>query len=174
LRCYSRHFRFFLPAVGILLTACAAGQIRGGTYVNEAKSFAVQLPSEVWDLETGKEPDLLLRHRSGQAGMLVHATCDQTLFNRPLEIAARHLFFGIKQREILRHDRRTDNQGEALEIVLKGELDGQKLFLHGYTLRGPGCVYDLVLFASPEAYAEANGEFEAMVRRFQLLRGEKQ
>ncbi len=174
MRSYSRHFWFCLPAIAILLTACATGRIGGGTYVNEAKGFVVRLPSEVWDLEIGSEPDLLLRHRSRQAGMLVHASCDQTLFNRPLEIAARHLFFGIKQREILRHDRRTDNQGEALEMVLKGELGGQKLLLHGYTLRGPGCVYDLVLFASPEAYAEANREFEAMVRRFQLLRGEKQ
>lgn len=173
MRSYSRYFWLCLPAVGILLTACATGHINGRTYVNEAKSFVVQLPSEAWDLETGKEPDLLLRHRSRHAGMLVHATCDQTLVHRRLEITARHLFFGIKEREILRHDRRTDNQGEAVEMVLKGELGGRKLLLHGYTVKGPGCVYDLVLFASPEAYAEANREFEAMVQRFQLLRGER-
>ncbi len=58
-------------------------------------------------------------------------------------------------------------------ISLTGELGGRELLLHGYTLKGPGCVYDLVLFASPKAYSEVNGEFEALVRRFQLLRGEK-
>ncbi|MBI3781040.1 MAG: hypothetical protein HY278_08305 [candidate division NC10 bacterium] len=173
MRSYSRPFWFCLPAVAILLTSCAAGRVGGGTYVNETKGFAVQLPSEVWDREIGSEPDLLLRHRSRYAGMLVHATCDQTLLHRPLEIAARHLFFGIKEREILRHDRRTDNQGEAVEMVLKGELGGQKLLLHGYTLKGPGCVYDLVLFASPEAYAEANREFESLVRQFRLVQEEK-
>lgn len=170
---YSRYFWFCLLAVGILLTACATGRIVGGTYVNEAKGFAVQLPSEAWGSEIGKEPDLALRHRSRHAGMLVNASCGKIPPDRPLGIVARHLFFGIKEREVLRHDRHTDNQGEAVEMILKGELGGQKLLLHGYTLKGPGCVYDLVLFASPEGYPEANGEFEAMVQRFQLLRGER-
>ena len=173
MRSASRHFGFSLPVLGILLTACAAGQIRGGTYVNEAKGFVVQLPSEGWELETGQEPDLVLRHRSRQAGMLVNATCDQILLHRPLEIAARHFFFGIRGKEIMRQDRRTDDHGEALEMVLQGELGGRKLLLHGYTLKGPGCVYDLVLFATPKDYSEANAEFEVLVRRFQLVSGEK-
>ena len=173
MRSYSRHFRFFLLAVWILLTACAAGQIRDGTYINEAKGFVVELPSEVWDLEMGKEPDLVLRHRSRQAGMLINVTCDQILLHRPLEIAARHFFFGIRGKEIMREERHTENQGEALEMVLQGELGGRKLLLHSYTLKGPECLYDLVLFASPEEYSESNGEFEALVRRFQLSSGEK-
>lgn len=156
-----------------MLTACATGQIRGGTYVNEAKGFAVQLPSEAWDLEIGKEPDLLLRHRSRQAGMLINATCNEIPPNRPLGITMRHLFFGIRGKEIMRQERRMSTQGEAFEMVLRGELEGREILLHSHTLKGSGCVYDLVLFASPEEYSESNGEFEALVRRFQLLGGEK-
>ncbi len=43
----------------------------------------------------------------------------------------------------------------------------------GRSAEGSGCVYDLVLFAIPERYAEANREFEGMVRHFQLLEAEK-
>lgn len=62
-------------------------------------------------------------------------------------------------------------QGEAVEVVLRGELEGREYLLHGYTLKGPRCVYDLVLFAAPEAYADVNAEFEVLVRRFQFLNG---
>ena len=104
---------------------------------------------------------------------MVNATCGEIPPDRPLGIVGRHLFFGIQEKETLRQEQRTGPEGEVFEVVLRGELGGRELLLHGYTLKGPGCVYDLVLFASPEDYSEVNGEFEALVRRFQLLRGEK-
>ncbi|MFQ5899168.1 MAG: hypothetical protein ACE5JN_13120 [Candidatus Methylomirabilia bacterium] len=115
-----------------------------------------------------------MRHVYRQAGMSIHATCGEISPARPLEIVSRRLFFGIQEKEVLRQERRTTAQGEALEVVLRGELGGRGLVLHGYTLNGTGCVYDLVLFASPEDYPEVNGEFEALLRRFQVLRGENQ
>jgi len=166
------HFRLLVS--GILLTGCAAGQIRDGTYINEAKGFAVRLPSNEWQVEMGKEPDLLLRHQSRHAGILVNATCGEVPPDRPLEIVSRHLFFSLQRKEILRQERGTAAQGEAWEMLLRGELGGRELLLHAYTMKGSSCVYDLVLFAAPERYSEANGEFETLVRRFQLLRGEKQ
>lgn len=166
----SMRVRFCLLAVGILLTACATGQIRDGTYVDEAKGFAVQLPSDTWEIETGKGPDLLLRHRNGRAGALINATCHEIPPNRPLGITMRHLFFGIRAKEIMRQERHMSAQGEVFEMILRGELEDRAIFLHGYTLKGSGCVYDLVLFASPEAYSESNEEFETLVRQFRLLR----
>lgn len=167
------HFQFCLLAVGILLTACAAGQIRDHTYINEAKGYRALLPSDAWNVEMGNEADLVLRHRSSQAGILVNATCDETLPDRPLEIEVRRLFFGIRGKELLKQERPTKNPGEAGEVVLRGELSGRSLLFHGYTLKAPGCVYDLVLFAPSENYSEVNEEFEALVHRFQLLRREK-
>ncbi len=166
-------FCFCLLGVGIFLTACGAGRIIGRTYTNEAKGFAVQLPPNSWSVETGQEADLVFRHKDRQAGIVVNATCGEIPPDRPLAIVSRHLFFGIQEKEILRQEQRTGPEGEVFEVVLRGELGGRELLLHGYTLKGPGCVYDLVLFASPEDYSEVNGEFEALVRRFQLLRGEK-
>ncbi len=167
------YFPLGLLAIAILLTACAGGRIVQGAYINEPKSFAVQLPSAAWNVEMNNEADLVLRHKDHQAGILIHATCGEIPSDRPLGIVGRHLFFGIRAKEILRQERRAASQEEALEVVLRGDLGGRELLLHGYTLKGPGCVYDLVLFASPEDYSEVNGEFEALVRRFQLLRGEK-
>lgn len=165
------HFRFCLLAVGLLLTACAAGHIRDHAYISEAKGYRVQLPAEAWDVEMGKEADLVLRHRNGQAGIVVNATCDETLRDRPLEIEIRRLFFGIREKELLRQERHTENPWEVVEVVLRGELGGRSLLFHGYTLKASGCLYDLVLFAPSEHYAAVNEEFETLVHRFQLSKG---
>lgn len=173
LRSYVRHVHLSLLALGLLLTACAADQIRGHTYINEAKGYLALLPSDAWNVEMDNEADLVLRHRSSQAGIMVNATCDDALLDRSVEVVMRHLFFGIREKEILSQDRRTTSQGEAVEVVLRGELGGQRLLLHGYTLKGSDCVYDLVLFASPETYSRVNEEFEALIHRFQLSRGQR-
>lgn len=141
-------------------------------YVNEAKDFAIQLPPAGWSVQTGKEPDLLLRHAERAAGMSVHATCGEVPRGRRPEIVSRHLYFGIQGKEILRQERRAASPEEALEVVLRGQLEGQELLLHGYTVVGRDCVYDLVLFAAPKDYSQVNGDFEALVHSFRRLREE--
>lgn len=158
--------RIWFPAVGIFLTACASGQISDGAYINEAKGFVVQLPLAGWDVETLKEPDLLLRHASRRAGISIHATCGKIPPDRPLEITSRHLFLGIQRKHLLRQERHGAAREETLEVILRGEVERRDLLLHGYTLKRPGCVYDLVLFAAPEDYPAVDGEFEALVQSF--------
>ncbi|PWB47864.1 MAG: hypothetical protein C3F12_02655 [Candidatus Methylomirabilota bacterium] len=46
-----RHVQFCLLALGLSLTACAAGQILGHTYINEAKAWPMAM---VYDSEGGK------------------------------------------------------------------------------------------------------------------------
>lgn len=161
--------RYWLPAVAILLVGCASARVSGGAYVNEAKGFTARLPSDGWRVEAGKSPDLLLRHASRQAGMSVHATCGKVPAGRVVEVVGRHLLFGIERKEVLELERWSAAGGEGLELVVRGELDGRALLLHSYTLRDPGCVYDLVLFAAPEDYAAVNRDFEAFVRGFRRL-----
>jgi hypothetical protein len=167
--CSNKYFQFCVLVIMILLTACTGGRIMAGSYINEAKRFAVPLPPNGWSVETDEEADLLLRHQFLQAGMVVNATCGEIPSDRALEVVSRHLFFGIDRKEMLRQERRMTPQGEALEAILRGELGGQELLLHAYILRGPGCVYDFVLYASPDEYSQLNGEFEALVGQFQLL-----
>ncbi len=38
-------------------------------------------------------------------------------------------------------------------------------------MKGPACVYDLVLFAAPDSYAAVNEVFEALVLQFEVVRG---
>jgi hypothetical protein len=135
-----------VSAVAVLLAACTGPQIRGGAYVNAAKGFAVPLPAAGWTVETYAEPDLLLHHASGRAGISVHATCGGIPDERRVEIASRHLFFGIQDKQIVRE--------------------------HGYTVKGPGCLYDLVLFAAREDYADVNGDFETLVQGFRRSTGQ--
>lgn len=162
----------WIPAVGVFLTACAAGRIRGGEYVNEAKGFMVPLPPSGWNVETGKGPDLLLRHEVRHAGISIHATCGGIPPDRPVEIASRHLLFGVRGKQVLREQRHVAPRHEALEVLLRGELDGRQLLLHGYTVKGLGCLYDLVLFAAPEDYPAVSGEFEVLVRGFRRVEEE--
>ncbi|MBI2205128.1 MAG: hypothetical protein HYU41_14875 [Candidatus Rokubacteria bacterium] len=161
-----------IPAVGIFLAACAGPQIRDGAYANAAKRFVVPLPSAGWTVEMDAGPDLLLRHESRQAGISVHATCGEIPADRRVEIASRHLFFGIQDKQVLRDEPRAGSPEEGSEVLLRGHVEGRDLLLHGYTVKGSGCLYDLVLFAAPEDYAEVDGEFEALVHGFRRSSGQ--
>lgn len=161
----SRYIRFCLLAVAIWLAGCATGQIEHGVYTNAAKGFTVPLPADGWHIERARAPDLLLRHQDRDAGIMVSAACGDKRADRPLEILSRHLFFGVHAQE-----RRTAVYGDAVETFLRGHVGGRVLRLHGVTFKGPGCVYDLVLFAAPDSYAAANEVFEAMVLQFDLVR----
>lgn len=168
---HKSYLRLCLVAGTVFLTACAAGRITDGAYINESKGFAVQLPPNAWSVETGEEADVVLRHKYRQAGIVVNATCGEIPPDRPVEVVSRHLFFGIRAKEILRQTRHTDGRWEGLEVVLRGELRDREFLLHGYTytLKGPDCVYDLVLFAPPNEYPEVNRDFEALARRFHVF-----
>ncbi|OGB92386.1 MAG: hypothetical protein A2Z31_01920 [candidate division NC10 bacterium RBG_16_65_8] len=158
-------YRFFwFSPICVLVAACAAGHLHEGTYVDTTKGLVVPLPREGWDIETGKEPDLVLRHRSRRAGILVNATCGDIPSGRPLDVAMRHLLFGIRGKEILLQERLAVTSGDGIEMVLRGRMEGQELLLHAYTLRRSECLYRLLLFSAPESYRAVNGEFESMVR----------
>jgi hypothetical protein len=161
----------WVAAVALVLTGCAGGRIAHGTFIHEAKGFVVTLPPAHWTPETGDGPDLLLRHASRQAGISIHGTCGGTPPDRPLEIASRHLFFGLRETRVVAAPRRVPGRSDdALEVVLRGELQQRDLLVHGYTVRGADCLYDLVLFAAPEDYAAVDGEFQALVRGFRRLK----
>lgn len=88
-----------------------------------------------------------------------------------MEIASRHLFFGIRNTHVLER-RRGASSEDAVDVTLRGELEGRALLLHGHTVRGHRCLYDLVLFAAPEDYADVEADFEVLVRGFRRLKDE--
>lgn len=114
-----------------------------------------------------------MRHKHRQAGILINATCGEIPPNRPLTILSRHLFFGVREKKMLREERRALSQGDALEVFLRGEMGTTELLLHSYTMKKDDCVYDLVFFAPPQDYSEVSGEFDAVVRQFRFLTRER-
>lgn len=162
-------FPLWIAAVGLALTGCAGGRIAHGAFIHEAKGFVVPLPSATWTPETGQRPDLLLRHASRPAGISIHGTCVAIPPDRSLDIASRHLFFGLRHKQVVVEPRRAALHDDAVEVVLRGELGHRDLLVHGYTVRDAGCLYDLVLFAAPEDYAAVDGEFQALVGGFRRL-----
>lgn len=85
-----------IALAGMLLSGCATGRILDGAYLNEAKGFKVRLPSSVWTLEKGGEPELVFNHNTLPAGMMVNATCGGRAPVRELHVLGRHLLFGLK------------------------------------------------------------------------------
>ncbi|MFQ5804393.1 MAG: hypothetical protein ACE5JQ_16000 [Candidatus Methylomirabilales bacterium] len=166
--CSKTYFLLCLLAVGISLAGCGASQIRDGAHINAAKGFLVELPSEAWNVETNNETDLVLRHKYHHAGILINATCGEIPSDRSPDIGSPHRFFGFQRMQLLQEEPRAAGPGDVREVVLQSKFGGRERILHGYTLKVRGCLYDLLLFSSPEDYSGVNREFEALVRRFQL------
>lgn len=158
-----------LPALALLLAACASGRVTSGTYVNDAKRFTVPLPPANWVATTDDTADLVLRHANRPAAIAIHASCAGRRPDPPLGVASGRLFFGIRSKEILSQTRYVNGHDAAMETVVRGELDGRVLLLHGYTFPVAGCLYDLVLFAAPPDYPDVKGEFETLARGFRRL-----
>ncbi|MFQ5846738.1 MAG: hypothetical protein ACE5IQ_03580 [Candidatus Methylomirabilales bacterium] len=167
-----RDFPFYLLAVGIFLTGCAAGQIGDGTYINQSTAFDVAPPSKAWTVKTGTGSDRLLRSQSRQAWISIHATCGEIPSYRPPKIVGPYRFFGIQRIQRLRENRHPTGHGEVLEVMVQSKLGGRERMLHGYTLKIQGCLYDLLLFASPEDFSAVDREFRALVRQFTCGGGE--
>ncbi len=157
----------------MILSGCATGQILNGAYLNEAKGFKVRSPSTSWTRETGKEPELVFRHYTLPAGMMVNATCEGRAPSRDLQVLGRHLLFGLKEKGVLKTDQTVLADQEVLQTLVRGSLEGTELLVRSYVIKARGCVYDLVYFAEPEVYAEGEREFEGLVKDFKLLGGEK-
>lgn len=156
-----------------ILSGCATWQVLDGTYLNEAKGFKLRLPSSIWTLEGGDEPELLFRHQTLPAGMMVNATCGGRAPSRELHVLGRHLLFGLKEKRVLKTDQTVLAEKEVLQTFVRGTFEGEELLVKSYVIKAEGCVYDLVYFADPEVYAEGEGEFEALVKGFELLGGEE-
>lgn len=74
---------------------------------------------------------------------------------------------------MLKTDQTVVAEKEVLQTLVRGTLEGTELLVKSYVIKARGCVYDLVYFADPEVYAEGEGDFEALVKGFELLSGEK-
>ncbi len=165
----------WLPLVAALVAlggmggcSAAVGRVIGQRFVSPALAFEVPLPGDEWRPVSGGQSVLTLAHTQLAAGITINVTCDRTR-DVPLDILARHLLFGFKEKEVLLQEQQTLHGVPALKTMIRGRLDMRDLRLSSYVIQRKGCVYDAVYFANPQDYSHGEAAFERMVAGFRFL-----
>lgn len=152
------------------LTSCGAaiGRIVGQQFISPRYAFEVHLPGNTWEVVTGEPSVLTLSHPKRAAGMTIEVTCDRGQ-SAPLEVLARHLFFGFQVREVLLQENHVVHGVPALKTVARAQLDTREFLVSSYVVQHQSCVYDMVYFASPQDFPQGEPDFERMVSQFRFL-----
>ncbi|MBI4594679.1 MAG: hypothetical protein HY728_10745 [Candidatus Rokubacteria bacterium] len=150
-----------------LLPGCSVRRIEHGVY-HSPKGYRVAIPGPEWEVIEASRADLELRHRTGAAGMLVHATCDAAARRRSPSALGRQLLAGLRERRILEQGEAAVNGQPATHTVLEAlsGMDGEPVRIEVYTLRGERCVYDLIYAAPPASFSTGTGDFGRFVGAF--------
>ena len=133
-------------------------RLQEGSYVVAGKGYRVGAPGGWTRIES--EADLALRRADLSAGLMAHATCEGKPPARPLPVLVRHLRFGLRDvQDLVETPVMLDGlPGTAQRF--RGTLDGVPVAVRAVTLRGAGCVYDLVGVAPPDRFTALVPDFE--------------
>jgi hypothetical protein len=86
-----------------------------------------------------------------------------------LPAVARHLFFGLQDRQIQERETIQLHDTQAVRTTLHARLDDTPVEVEGVTFRRNGCLYDFVYVAPPAGFAQGRGDFEAFVQSWSPL-----
>jgi hypothetical protein len=163
-----------LPATFALLAGlagCGGVRLQDGSYVVLAKGYRVGAPDGWTRIES--EADLALRRADLSAGLMAHATCEGKPPARPLPVLVRHLRFGLRDvQDLVETPVMLDGLSGTAQRF-RGTLDGVPVAVRAVTLRGAGCVYDLVGVAPPDRFAALVPDFERFSSGFAVAEAAK-
>lgn len=156
-----------IVAVVVIAVGCAGKRIENGMF-HSRSGYRVVLPGPAWAVSDGGPAELELRHRSVPAGMLVNATCDGPAARRDLDVLARHVLIGLRDRRVLAADQVSLNGRQGGRTVVEGRSPDTRapVRVEAYVLRDGRCVYDLLYVAPPEAFDALRADFEEFVQSF--------
>jgi hypothetical protein len=155
-----------VAALLVGLTGCGGVRLQDGSYIVPGKGYRVGAPDGWRRIET--KADLALRRPDRPAGLMAHATCEGKAPARPLPVLVRHLRFGLRDVQILTEAPVTLGGLPGTAHRFRATLDGLPVAVRAVTLRGAGCVYDLVGVAPPDGLAELAPDFERFLAGFAL------
>jgi hypothetical protein len=148
------------------LAGCAGVQRQEGSYVILRKAYRVGAPDGWTRIDS--EADLALRRADPPAGLMAHATCDGKPPARSLPILVRHLRFGLRDVQDLVEAPTSLDGLPGTAQRFRATLDGVPVAVRALTLRGGGCVYDLVGVAMPDGLAALAPAFERFAAGFSV------
>lgn len=151
------------------LAGCGSVRLQEGGYVVAQKGYRVGAMAGWTRIDS--EADVALRRAQPAAGLMAHASCEGKPPSRPLPVLARHLRFGLRNvQDLVETPAALDGlSGTAQEF--RATLDGVPVAVRALTLRGSGCVYDLVGVAPPDELAALAPDFERFTQSFALTGG---
>src|SRR5262245_43850380 len=150
------------------LAGCGGVRLQEGRYDVTDKGYRVGAP-DGWS-RIASEADLALRRAEPPAGLMAHATCDGKAPSRPMPILVRHIRFGLRDvRDLVESPATLDGlSGTAYQF--RATLDGVPVAVRALTLRGDGCIYDLVGVATPDGRDALVPDFERFTAGFAVTR----
>lgn len=145
------------------LAACAVsqGSYRDGRFTSASASYQLTPPGEGWREVTVPTANVAWHNRALAASLLVNSHCEGVA-DVPLQGLTSDLLMGLTEREILSQQRVASSQREALRSTASGKLDGVARKLELFVLKKDGCVYDIVLDASPAHFETARTAFATL------------
>lgn len=151
----------------VVLAGCAGTRIENGVFHSE-KGYRVAVPGGDWAVSSDGGADLMLKHRDGRSGMLVHASCGGERARGPLAVLARHLLPGLRERSVVTREEASVNGKTARHTVIEGRAGeaGEPMKLELYVMRDDRCLYDFLYVAPPDSFDAGRPAFEQLVRGF--------
>lgn len=151
----------------VTLAGCAAKRIVDGVY-HSPKGYRIAIPSEAWVVVEGSRADLELRHHAAPVGMLASAVCRQESARRALNVLARQLLIGLRDRVMVEHGEVMLNGRPAAHAVIQGRMhdSAERVTAEVYIVKDERCVYDLVYVADPALFEAWRSEFRRFTQTF--------
>jgi hypothetical protein len=151
----------------IAATGCAGARIVDGVY-QSPKGYRFALPSDGWTLTRATRADIEITHGPEPGGIVVNATCRDVPSRATLDVLARHLLIGLRDRTIVSVEDISLNGKVARHAVLEGRLASGEdpVRVELYVVRDDRCVYDFLYAAPTASFDDLRARFHDVVRSF--------
>jgi len=149
-------------ALAVVLAACSASRIESGVF-HSPKGYSVTIPDGGWRISPRGEADIELKRDAPPGGMLADATCKGRERSRTLSVLARHLTFGLTDRETLESDSHPVDGRPAEHRVVRGLVDGTPVTVEALVVQGERCIHDFLYVAPAANFEGGRKDFRAFV-----------
>jgi hypothetical protein len=148
--------------LGLALAGCAGSRLVGGVFQAAENRYAIRPPGNPWVPLSQEADRLAFQTPEGRATIALLQDCESPERGE-LGWVARHLFFGLRERETQARETIEVAGIRGVRTQLAARLEDAPVEVEAVTLRHGGCLYDFVYVADPDVFAAARPAFEAFV-----------
>lgn len=149
-------------------TGCAGGRVVEGMYLDSQDRYRIRLPASPWIPMSLDDATVAFRAPDLKAAMAFSVDCKAP---EPGELpwVARHLFFGLRQKQIQSREVVSLHGSQGVRTRLAARLDDLPVEVESITTRRGECLYDFMYVAPPVTFARGQADFQAFVESWSPL-----